>query len=366
MIWLIPITVLLAYGIMICRFAFGWARVRVFDEKDESKHADTPFISVVVACRNEEKNLPKFLENIKNQSFRNFELVLIDDGSSDLTYERMRSFRADFPVKIVPLTSPQGKKAALRQGIAASQGDLIVTTDADSLAPSDWLLTIALFQAKNNCEMIILPLVLEKTVSNSIFSQLQQMEFATLVASGAGAAGAGDAILCNGANLAFKPSAFFAAADRLHPEEPSGDDIFLLENIKRQGGRICFLKSQKAMVVTQEAQTLQQFFQQRRRWAGKAPAYSDKTLITTSLIVLFISFLQILLLFAGLFCPSLLALLAAVTAGKWAVDTGFLFLIRDFFSVKNVIINSLLLSVVYPFYVCAVAFAALLKKPKRW
>ena len=59
--------------------------------------------------------------------------------------------------------------------------------------------------------------------------------FNTLIASGAGAAGASMPILCNGANLAFTKEAWMQSRLDLVDEQMSGDDIFLLQSIKKRG-----------------------------------------------------------------------------------------------------------------------------------
>ena len=100
-------------------------------------------------------------------------------------------------------------------------------TDADCLPSYHWLESIACFQRRNDCDMIICPVKLSG--KDTFFSYIQILEFTSLVASAAGASGVGMPILCNGANLAFKKSVWNACLRDLHLEEQSGEDIFLLD-----------------------------------------------------------------------------------------------------------------------------------------
>ncbi len=129
-----------------------------------------------------------------------------------------------------------------------------------------------------------------------IFSRLQQVEFTSLVASGAGAIGAQYPVLCNAANMAFTKEAWLKSRNDLKPYEQSGDDIFLLQSIKRRGGMIRFLRSKKAFVETQPSKNLSDFIRQCRRWAGKSTSYTDRHLIAVATLVFGVCLAQLLML----------------------------------------------------------------------
>jgi cellulose synthase/poly-beta-1,6-N-acetylglucosamine synthase-like glycosyltransferase len=172
--------------------------------------------------------------------------------------------------------------------------------------------------------------------------------------------------LCNGANLAFKRGVWLENKENLHTEQTSGDDVFLLESVKKRGGKIRFLKSKNVLVTTEGAKNVRHFFRQRRRWASKSPAYSDKLLIFTALTVFFIALAEILLLLCGFFNTEFWAVLAIIFCGKYVTDLIFMHLVKGFFQLKNLTINAFLLSLVYPFYICTTAIAALLFPQKKW
>ena len=60
-----------------------------------------PFISIVSAVFNEEKNIYRTLKSLKKQKYKNFEYIVIDNNSSDKTTEIIKKFSADFKIIIV-------------------------------------------------------------------------------------------------------------------------------------------------------------------------------------------------------------------------------------------------------------------------
>jgi O-antigen biosynthesis protein len=95
----------------------------------------TPRVSVVVACYNGERTLPACLEALARLNYPDYEVILVDDGSTDNT----PAIAAEFP-SIRCLRQPHaGLSAARNTGIAAASGEVIAFTDADCRADEDWL-----------------------------------------------------------------------------------------------------------------------------------------------------------------------------------------------------------------------------------
>ncbi|MEI8085815.1 MAG: glycosyltransferase [Paludibacter sp.] len=321
-------------------------------------------ISLVVACKNEEVHLQRLLSCLAQQSFQNFELILVNDHSTDGTSRIMQKAVSAFSNLQILNSTGFGKKQAIKDAIILANGKIIVTTDADCTPSFHWLETIVSFYKKYPSDLIICPVRLSN--SGSLFSHLQSLEFTSLVASGGAAAGAGMPILCNGANLAFTKKAWLQSQNDLHLEEPSGDDIFLLQSIKKRRGVIRFLKSESAFVTTKATNTLGEFYRQRQRWAAKSPSYTDWQLIITACIVLSISLLVLLLFGLSIYDPSYWKVLIATTTVKFLIDASFLFSVRTFFQLQYVWWYAFLLSMIYPFYIVFIALSALLFKPKNW
>ena len=354
-------------GIYYCTFVTffikGWYRTPYFRPSKTEKNFSGS-ISVVIACRDEEEYLPQLLNGLKQQSKQQFEIILINDHSTDRSVELMLKAKEDFPdLKIINALG-YGKKNALREGIYAASGDFIICTDADCLPEKEWIETISAFQAQQDCDLIICPVKMLN--GKGVFSQLEILDFTSLIASGAGAAGMGKPILCNGANLAFKKDIWLKNSENLHDELLSGDDMFLLESVVRQNGKVRFLKSKQAFVSTFSVGSISRFFNQRQRWASKSPSYTNKTLIAVACSVFGISLLQVFLFFYSIFVPFYWLLFASLFALKYAFDFSLLYSVRLFFDLKGVLFYSFLLSLFYPFYIVYAACSALFCKQTSW
>ncbi len=102
-----------------------------YPEKREK--ANLPKVSVIVCARNEDENLRKNLPFLFQQQYPHFEVIVINDRSTDLTAEVLRVYAIRHDnLKVVTITHETGnKKLALDAGIKAARTDLILLTDAD-------------------------------------------------------------------------------------------------------------------------------------------------------------------------------------------------------------------------------------------
>ena len=150
--------------------------------------------------------------------------------------------------------------------------------------------------------------------------------------------------MCNGANLAYEKKAFyevegFKGIDNI----ASGDDMLLMHKIARKyPDKIFFLKAREAIVHTQPVNTINQFFNQRIRWASKADKYEDKTILPVLIIVYFFNVVLLLMPFAQLFINndvainkysiSIIECWLFIIVLKTAVELFFLFPVAKLFS----------------------------------
>ncbi|MBN2746726.1 MAG: glycosyltransferase [Bacteroidales bacterium] len=92
-------------------------------------------ISVVIALLNEEESLPEltsWIEKVMKANDFSYEIVFIDDGSTDGSWKIIENFSKQNPhIKAIKFRRNYGKSAALNSGFAAVQGDVVITMDAD-------------------------------------------------------------------------------------------------------------------------------------------------------------------------------------------------------------------------------------------
>lgn len=362
----VSVLILIAYLSLIVIFIRGWIKTPYFytENGTSEHHSEQRKPSVVICCRNEAHHLPALIDALKNQRCQSFELIWVNDHSTDQTqhvlFESLNLF-AD--AKIIQSPQP-GKKQAQRAGILTAKGAFIITTDADCIPASTWIETMVDFQLQQQADLIIAPVKFHR--GKSLFTQIQQIEFTTLVGSGMGAAAAGMPVFCNAANMAFTKQAWLDSAAELHDEILSGDDVFLLHSIKKRKGKMVVLKSMQAMVITGYQKTLKLFFRQRVRWASKSSKYKDGDTIVTGLIVTAMNLLLPMLVVFAVFQSQLWLLFGVVFLMKLLIDALFLTTFRPFFQMKITMLHVLLLSFLYPVYVIVVGVFSVFLKKRKW
>ncbi|MFK7808694.1 MAG: glycosyltransferase, partial [Saprospiraceae bacterium] len=100
-------------------------------------------ISIIIPAYNEAERIVPTLESIYNyvsNKMYTYELIVVDDGSTDNTIEKVKGLRKQIPnLIILPLIQNQGKGAAVRRGMLAAKGELRIFTDADGSTPIEEL-----------------------------------------------------------------------------------------------------------------------------------------------------------------------------------------------------------------------------------
>ena len=188
-----------------------------------------------------------------------------------------------------------GKKHALSKLIHAATSEYLWLHDDDIVLPKavkrigHWSLVIG------HLDFIILPLRMESEQSKpSLLERLQIAEYAAIQELTMRTAKAGRAIMCSGANLIVKRETWLACEPELHPEIPSGDDMFLLEAVKRRGLQIGVIDEPDFTAVVRPQTTWSAFLRQRMRWAGKAPHYTDRDIRRYGALVVATNIAQLL------------------------------------------------------------------------
>src|SRR5690606_32699215 len=92
-------------------------------------------ISVVIPLFNEEESLPelcKWIDSVMQKNNFSYELILVDDGSKDRSWEVIESLKKNYrEITAIKFRRNYGKSAALSVGFAAATGEVVITMDAD-------------------------------------------------------------------------------------------------------------------------------------------------------------------------------------------------------------------------------------------
>lgn len=294
-----------------------------------------PTITVLVAARDEEANLPRTLEALLAQDWprERLQIVIVDDRSADRTPEILRHYAARYPglIDMMRVTQdPVGispKKNALSLGLTIARGEWIAVTDADCLMEPGWLRGLARSFGSEVIEGAKVGMVFGITSYDEPldgFTPVQgarALEFISYGVATAGLAGFGFPVSANANNIAYRREAFESIGGYArHGTIVSGDDDFTLQELHAAGWDFRFCADREARVRTQAPATWSEFWEQRKRWAGKTIHYRGPQVAFLSLIYGF--YLSTLcLLLAGLLRlgPSYLGLLGLAGIGSKAL-----------------------------------------------
>ncbi|MBK8925577.1 MAG: glycosyltransferase family 2 protein [Crocinitomicaceae bacterium] len=111
----------------------------IFHNILQYKMNDTPLISILMPARNAEKYIRECLLSIQPQSYQHFELIVVDDFSTDNTYDIIGKFAQDDHRIILLQNKTKGIIPALKHAFENSKGEFITRMDADDLMPQNKL-----------------------------------------------------------------------------------------------------------------------------------------------------------------------------------------------------------------------------------
>ena len=269
--------------------------------KDPDANTEVPELkaSIIVPFRNEQAHLEALVKSLAAQQYQKLEVIFVNDHSTDQSAESLKELipQIPYPTQLLSLEQAEGKKAAIAHGIANASGDIILTTDADCTMDPNWVKEMLRPFNDERIQMVSGPVAL---TGKGLFQRWQQMEFASLIATGAASIRAGKPTMANGANLAYRKPAFEAVGGFENiSQTPSGDDELLMMKLNEAFPKgVAFRKAVEATVHTAAHKSWSAFKHQRLRWAskwqvGKRPA--------TRLIALFIFLINLLWLVLPLF-----------------------------------------------------------------
>jgi cellulose synthase/poly-beta-1,6-N-acetylglucosamine synthase-like glycosyltransferase len=357
--WL-PAILILPYLFLLLKLYRSLLKIKPFNASTQP----VTFVSVVVACRNEQKNLLSLLNSIALQNYPDnlFEVIIVDDNSTDKTFEIAEGFNGITNL-LTLYNKGKGKKQALRTGITAAKGNLVLATDADCSMGENWIRIIAAFYELNRPDMIICPVQIESVPG--FLRKFQELEFLSLQGITAASAISGEATMCNGANLAFTREAYLDHSDNLHDEINSGDDIFLLHSLKKGNrAKILWMESPDTMVTTNSTSTYRSFLKQRSRWISKGKAYKDRYTIVLGIVTFVAVALQISYFIAWLIYPDLIWVFLSIIILKSIPDCLILLNTSRRYGKRNLMKWFLPSQLIYPFYVLSVVFYSLIFRNK--
>ncbi|MDY0563394.1 glycosyltransferase family 2 protein [Pasteurella multocida] len=103
-------------------------------------YLDQPLVSVLICAYNADKYIEECIDAILNQTYKNLEIVVVNDGSTDTTLSKLHYFAEKDPrIKIINNEENKGFIVSLNIGISSINGDYLARTDADDITKPEWI-----------------------------------------------------------------------------------------------------------------------------------------------------------------------------------------------------------------------------------
>ena len=281
-------------------------------------------ISVIIAARNESHNLQENLRFILEQDYSNFEVIVVNNNSTDDSYQVLSALKKEYNhLEIIEFNNPehvrQGKKLPLTLGIKAAKNEHLLLTDADCKPKSNqWIKKMARGFKEKEIILGYGPYIKTNGLLNSII----RFDTAWIGINYFSFALNGLAYMGVGRNLAYTKSAYQAVDGyKSHHMLASGDDdLFIQEASKKSSLGIeidadthCFSPSKN---------TWSGWINQKSRHFTTTPKYSfiKKLLLATypiTLVVAWFSFVSLMILSNSVFICFIMILFYAI---KWWIQ----------------------------------------------
>ena len=248
-----------------------FTRIISYRGKTEQKKVLPP-VSVVIAARNEAYNLQANLPAILTQKYPNFQVIVVDDNSSDESLVVLARLQEQFPhlMLLKQQTVLPGKKAALTMGIRKAEHELVLLTDADCIPNTGrWIRGMVDHFGKNKILLGYGPMIRDETLL-SAFARFETVMTAIQYFS---RALAGRPYMGVGRNLMYQKNLFeqtggFAA----HQDLLSGDDdLFVQEAGKSGKAGICL--DPDTFMYSEAAKSWRSFLKQKARHVTTSTRY---------------------------------------------------------------------------------------------
>jgi cellulose synthase/poly-beta-1,6-N-acetylglucosamine synthase-like glycosyltransferase len=357
---------IVGYAAFCCWVSIGWLNTEVQQEEDNE---DSPceFVSVLVPVRNEAESIICVLESIAGNSASDYEILVINDHSTDATSNRVRSLQQSYPsIRLLNLPAQvSGKKAAIAHGVQHARGTIILCTDGDCEVPANWIASYRrLYKSSPEVKMAFGPVRFFD--DKQYLTHLLNLELSILIRIGAATLRMGVPTMVNGANLSYRRDVFLEVGGYAGNEQvPSGDDEFLLRKIyDRYPEGIRFAKTRDVIVDTQPPDSCRQLLSQRRRWSSKYKYHNDAVSVLLPVFVLLVN-IGAVGAWSALFVDSLSFYSFLFLVLKTILDCCFAYPSARFSGIRFHFWLVLLLEIIYPLYVVFFGIASNFGK-YRW
>lgn len=326
-------------------------------------------VSIIICAKNEAVNLQKNLSFILEQDYPNFEVIIVDDNSTDNTNEIIKAQQLiTNNLYLITLSKEEkiglGKKYALQKGIQAAKSELILLTDADCQPISkNWISEMVNCITDN--KKIVLGISPYKT-ENTFLNALIEYETAQTIIQYIGFAILGNPYMCVGRNVLYDKNLLLSKTwtnDEL--SIASGDDDLAIQTLAtKQNTTVCL--SENSYTFSEAKTTWKSYFNQKIRHNGSGKLYKirHKLILGSYILSKILIYTTFFLLLTWNFKLNVLHLLCVIAYPTITCMTNMLLNIT--LKTQKRWYYSLILDLIYCFFLLYTGLMSLFIPNQKW
>lgn len=358
---------IISFITQIFYYLFFYARIIFNIKNNKTKNTKEKEVSVIICAKNEENNIKKNLINILEQNYSNYEVIVVNDSSTDNSEKVLEKLKEKYPHLYTTFIKKthfvHTKKLPLTLGIKAAKYEYILLTDADCfVASKDWITKIQEnFDEKT--EFILAYSGYEKTKGflnklirfDTLFIALQYFTFAMAKIPYMGV----------GRNLAYRKSSFFKNKGfEKHLDLMSGDDD-LYVNEFANAKNIKIELDEETFTYSKTKETFRKWFSQKRRHflTGKRYKLKHKILLGGEILSRILFYILFIILLIWHFQITLIFLFFGI---RFLIQQIILFFATKRFKEKDLLYFGFFFDVLLLMNNILVVISNILKKKRRW
>lgn len=346
------------YTLQIILFTIG--ANKKFNKLEDEK---LPTVSVIIAARNEENKIKSCLESLDKLEYptNKLQIILVDDNSTDKTARIILDFiEGKDKFKYIKVNSYRGnlrgKANAIDNGIRNSDGEIIITTDADCTVKPTWVKSIASYYTEN--VGIVCGYTTQK--DDKAFYGMQAIDFIYLLTVAAGGMNLGKPLSAIGNNMSFRRVAYDEVGGyEALPFSVTEDFNLLMSIYKLKKYDLIYPLETDALVTSEPCLNIKELYHQKKRWGvgGLKSDFIGYAVMASGFIIhLFYLFIPFVLSF------NIIVLLTF----KLALDFAF---VRSVFKKLNIRLNTyhfVVFEIYFIIYVILLPIVLLFSRKVKW
>lgn len=273
--WLLLLIVgLVLWGYYHWFFNVAKPLLQMFLQKEKERET-FPDVTVLVCAKNEAENLSELLRKLLNQSYLNYQVMLVNDASTDNTVDVLKRFEKQYPEKLKTINlatedkQQSGKKGALLEAYRKISSNWVLQTDADCRPKSKHWVSRMVFKGLDEQADIVLGVSLYEE-SGTWWHKWVRSESILIALQYLGMAGAGKAFMAVGRNLLLHKNIYKQVS---FPDDLlSGDDDLLMQAWGDKA-KVAIAYGRQSQTETKQPTGLSTYWHMKKRHLATANHY---------------------------------------------------------------------------------------------